>query len=224
MAFSLERANSLHESSVVRQVRILALLDGARQAGIAPLSAKRMHQLAYLTNALAPVWNLEPLTPELLKLYGSPYDATLQSDVDRLVVIGLIRAQGVSYDQDDRGSWRVSASYSIQASMAQRLLHEIEFFPDEKAAAGIAKEICLALSALPEDVVDLALGMDASYSNNQTSANSLVSLFDNQGSNPSARSAALFESLGPSNSTFGPSEQVNLYLRHLYRMATQNAS
>lgn len=63
--------------------RLFTLLDGAEVAGIAPVAAQDLHLLAYMTNALAPVWGLEPLTPELLKIYGAPYDAQFQALIDR---------------------------------------------------------------------------------------------------------------------------------------------
>jgi hypothetical protein len=205
--------------SINRRVRILTILDGADYAGISPLSAQRLHLLAYLTNALAPIWDLEPLTPELLRLYGAPYDAQLQGELDALVVSGLVTASGLSYYQDDSANWRVTASYSLNRATAESILRELEFLPDEAEAARVASEICLAVSALPDDFVERAMSLDVAYSSNGSSTNSLLSLYDADGRNQSSRAAGRFEQLAPAGHSLSPSEQVNLYIRHLYRMA-----
>lgn len=210
-------------SNVVRQVRLLSLLHAAELAGIAPLSAGRVHQLVYLTDALAPVWDLVPLTPELLKLYGSPYDAGLQSDMDRMVGAGLVRARDLSYFQDDHGRWKVAAFYSLNLEASLPLLRELDRLPDEREAAHVTKEICLAVSALPPDVVDRVLQLDVAYSSPSSSNNTLVSLYDAEGTNDTSRVATQFQSLAPEGVTLNPAEQANLYIRHLYRIATHVA-
>ena len=210
-------------SNVLRQTRLLSLLHAAEVAGIAPLSATRVHQLAYLTDALAPVWELTPLTPELLKLYGTPYDAGLQSDMDRLVGMGLARARDLSYFQDDCGRWRVAALYSLNLEPSLPLLRELDRLPDEREAAHVTKEICLAVSALPPDAVDQVLQLDVAYSSPTSSDNTLLSLYDSDGKNSTSRAANQFQQLVPAGANLNPAEQANLYIRHLYRIATHVA-
>ncbi len=208
-----------HEFSLPRQLRLLTILDGAERAGIAPLEARQIHLIAYLTNALAPVWNLEPLTSELLKLYGAPYDAGLQQDIDRLVFSGLVLCSDLSYYQDESLKWRVSALYELNRPIADALLQELRYLPDEQTTADVAAEICLAISALPPEAVERSLGLDAAYSSGESSVGSLLNLYDDNRTNRSSSAANLFGSLAPEGTSFSPTERVNLYIRHLYRMS-----
>lgn len=210
------------KTKFLRQARIVALLDAVENAGIAPIPASQLHQIAYLTNALAPVWGLEPLTQELLKLYGSPYDAQLQKDLDNLTGSGLVRARDLSYFQNSQSSWRVSASYSLNYDVCESLISELSTFPDELAAIRVAKEICLAISALPPESVTSALAFDVSYSNPEFSVNSIIYLSDEGQSNASARAARLFTDAS-NEFDVSSSEAANLYIRHLYSLAVRSA-
>lgn len=213
--------NSLSDSRL-RQARVLYLLTAAHKSGLAPIDANRLHQVAYLTNALSPVWGLEPLTAELLKLYGSPYDARLQRDVDLLVAEGLVRASSLAYNLDDAGNWKVFARYSIIEERARSILAMVEHFPDERNAFLVVHEVCQAISALPPQDVDRALGFDAAYANPAIGPNNVLDLYDEDRGNKSSRSAGLFPSPARGIS-LEASERAHLYVRHLHRLATRSA-
>lgn len=206
----------------LRNARLLSLLQAARDAGISPVQSTRFHQLVYLCNALAPVWDLVPLTKELLKLYGTPYDAGLQDDIDRLVAAGLIRARDLHYFQTDQGSWQVGALYALgPAALTDPILRMLWAFPDERESANIAREVCLAVSALPAEWIDRVLSLDVAYTDPRYSPNSVISLLDSDGENGSSRAAQLFQDVSDKQLT--PSEQAGLYIRHLFRIASRVA-
>lgn len=207
---------SAHNASV--RLRLLVLLDAADRSGIAPLTAPHVHAIVYLSNALAPVWDVEPLTPELLKLYGSPYDAEIQTQLDRLVGSGLVTTKDLAYYQDEGGSWRVAASFSIDHDRAGPVLDELAYLPDELLAAEVIREVCLALAALPPELLDRALLLDAAYSDTRSSPYSLIHLRDERGSNLSSDVAESFRRIAPRGTYLSPAEQANLYVRHLARM------
>ncbi|WP_431806647.1 hypothetical protein [Microbacterium paraoxydans] len=206
----------------LRDARLLSLLQAARDAGISPVQSTRFHQLVYLCNALAPVWDVVPLTKELLKLYGTPYDAGLQDDIDRLVAAGLIRARDLHYFQTDQGSWQVGALYALgPATLTDPILRMLWAFPDERESANIAREVCLAVSALPAEWIDRVLSLDVAYADPRFSPNSVISLLDSDGENGSSRAAQLFQDVSDKELT--PSEQAGLYIRHLFRIASRVA-
>ncbi|MCK8467155.1 hypothetical protein M0722_08145 [Microbacterium sp. KSW4-16] len=206
----------------LRNARLLSLLQAARDAGISPVQSTRFHQLVYLCNALAPIWDVVPLTKELLKLYGTPYDAGLQDDIDRLVAAGLIRARDLHYFQTDQGSWQVGALYALgPAALTDPILRMLWAFPDERESAKIAREVCLAVSALPAEWIDRVLSLDVAYADPRFSPNSVISLLDSDGENGSSRAAELFQDVSDKELT--PSEQAGLYIRHLFRIASRVA-
>ena len=63
----------VHLPSLRRQVRLLVLLRAAEAAGLAPLRILRLHAFAYLSNVLAPVWDLRALDGKVLKRRGGPF-------------------------------------------------------------------------------------------------------------------------------------------------------
>lgn len=206
----------------LRSARILGLLQAARDAGISPVQSTQFHQLVYLCNALAPVWDVVPLTKELLKLYGAPYDASLQDDIDRLVAAGLVRARDLHYFQTDQGTWQVGALYALgPAALTDPILRMLWAFPDERESTAIAREVCIAISALPSEWVDRVLSLDVAYADPRFSPNSVISLLDSDGENGSSRAAHLFQDVSDKRLT--PSEQAGLYIRHLYRIASRVA-
>src|SRR5437762_5002289 len=74
-----------------RRARIILMLDAAERLSITPLRAIRLHAFAYLSDVLSPVWQLPSFDGKILKIDGGPYYPDLQQDIDRLVVLGLVR-------------------------------------------------------------------------------------------------------------------------------------
>ena len=80
-----------------------------------------IHALAYLSNALAPIWNLLPFDGKLLKRQRGPYYPALQWDLERLVAQGLVRVSGLRYVKD-ASRWRIDADYSLNMKFAHSVL------------------------------------------------------------------------------------------------------
>lgn len=209
-------------TSLARQIRLLALMDAAASAGLTPLSARNIHSIVYISDALAPLWQLSPLTPEVLKQFGGPYDADLQRDLDSLVGTGLIAVDDVRYEWSHQSGWRVLASYTA-SELSEPLLQEIAVFPDEANIASILREICLAIAALPEASVGATLAGDVTYADAYLGPNTLVVLLDDRNANQSSRLAERFREVVPPERSLGPAELANLYVRHLYRAVGETA-
>src|ERR1700687_2575811 len=73
-----------------RRIRLLVLLSAAERAGLVPLRILRLHSFAYLSNVLAPVWDMPALDGKVLKRHGGPFYPALQRDLDRLVGMGRV--------------------------------------------------------------------------------------------------------------------------------------
>ena len=124
-------------------MRVLSLLDALAAAGLVPSASQALHELAYLANVLAPVFDLPPLDATLLKRKSGPYYPALQQTIDRLVGRGLVEAVNLRYELDEvEKRYRICASYRLcrkQVSAAlkrYRSLYTAEAqFLDELAAA-----------------------------------------------------------------------------------------
>src|SRR5437016_336881 len=99
MALLGEGSSDKAFESVRRRVRVIALIDAAENAGLNPIPILRLHALAYLSNVLAPVWNMPALDGKVLKRRGGPFYPALQRDLDFLVGAGVVVISGLIHVQ-----------------------------------------------------------------------------------------------------------------------------
>lgn len=78
-----------------RRFWILALLAGTERAGISPMDIGQFNMLAYLANAVARCYDIEPLSPIVLKEKKGILYPKLIWDLDRLVGMGLVRVSNI---------------------------------------------------------------------------------------------------------------------------------
>ena len=107
-------------SRTARQFRLLVVIDAAERVGLTPLPVGPLHTLAYLTDALAPVWNLPVLDGQILKQV-QPFFPLLQADVDRLVGRGLLVPSHVRYVERAAGL-ALDARYAVNQDFVQPIL------------------------------------------------------------------------------------------------------
>ena len=210
--------------SLSSYLRLLTIVDLAEEVGLGPVGSRLIHLVAYLANALSPVWSLAPQRPEVLKLFGGPYDPSLQHDLDQLVGRGALLIHEPRYDFSGENGWRLAAAYSVNDELARPFLDTSALFPDEHEATLVVREICLALSAMPDEAIDALARFDVSYADPSVSPNSVVDLSGPDGANPTSRTARRFADLGRSGHEASPSEQAHLYIRHMARLAGAEAS
>src|ERR1700722_5033461 len=80
-----------------RKLRLIAILDACSLVGLSPTSIATVHTIAYLADALAPVWNLPILDGQVLKRRLHPFFPRLQRDLDLLVGQGVVHVARVRY-------------------------------------------------------------------------------------------------------------------------------
>jgi len=199
--------------SLRRMERLLLLLAAARQAGITPIKIQPLHAFAYLANVLAPVWHMRPLNERLLKRQGGPYYTDMQTDLDRMVGMGLARIVGVTHTQTPDGSWRLEGAYEPHPIVSRSALDFVREVPENKSTWVFVQELAYALSAMPTEDLASALVEDATYVDPASSDDTLLNL---DARNPSLRVAQYFKKLRSNGVPMSPGEQIHLYVRHLH--------
>lgn len=198
--------------ATAQTVRVLTLLDALAAAGLAPSSSRALHELAYLANVLAPVFDLPPLDATLLKRKSGPYYPELQQTIDRLVGRGLVEAQELSYELDEvEQRYRISASYLLRWSEVRAALKRYrELSPIE---ALFLDELAAAYSALADVEQGHVAVKDARYADVSVDVNNVIDFGEWTSAEKNfSRNAAMTFAPGRH---LAPAERLYLYLDHL---------
>lgn len=194
-------------------VRVLSLLDALAAAGLIPSSSQALHELAYLANVLAPVFDLQPLDATLLKRKSGPYYPILQQTVDQLVGRGLVEAVNLRYELDEAECrYRICASYrlcrkQVSASLERyRSLRPVE--------ARFLDELASAYSGLLDTEQGAVANKDARYADGSVDINNVIDFgqwapLEKNFSRNAAMAFAPTQNLAPA-------ERLYLYLDHLH--------
>lgn len=201
--------------SIRRRVRLVALLEASREAGIEPLPTLRLHLIAYLANVLSPVWDMPSVDGSVLKRRGGPFYPDLQNDLDRLVGLGVVRVENLRHQRIDDDRYRLDGSYRLNPVLAEPILAYLSTMPEEAAATRFVRELVLALSSLTDEEIDRAINEDATYTNPKIGADNVIDFGEWLTANYSAAAAEKVGDLVPTGAIVGASEKVHLYVRHL---------
>lgn len=193
----------------------MMLLDAAEAAGLAPIKILRLHAFAYLSNVLAPVWDMPVLDGRVLKRRGGPFYPALQQDLDRLVGMGVATISGVSHVQDESKRWRLEGSYRLHRPFADPILTTLSLFPEESRLGAFVLELGYALSGLSDHELDIAVSQDATYSDPLVTVDNVID-FDGYRENYSVNAAERFDRVVPGGHAT-PGEKLHLYVRHMHR-------
>ena len=205
-----------HTSALRRRARLVTLLDAAEAAGLVPIRILWLHAFAYLSNVLAPVWDLPVLEGALLKRQGGPFYPDLQRDLDRLVGIGVANISGIGHVQDESKKWRLDGAYRLNRKFANPILAALNNFEEESRLGAFVLELGYALSALSDEDLNKAVSEDATYSNPLVPNDNVIDFEGRGEKNYSAYAAGEFSRVIPGgNATSG--EKLHLYVRHLHR-------
>ena len=212
-----------------RRCRVLLLLDAAEQVGIAPLRSARLHAFAYLADVLSPVWRLVPFDGKVYKSVGGPHYPDLQDEIDSLVVLGLLQATDLVYEQRAEGGARISGSYglnfasehleSIVRALGARSAEEA-IDPEDRNLHAYLVELAGALATLPDDEIGSATDVDVTY-RARAELHNVVDFAewvdDEWAANPSWRAAERFQAFLPAKSKMLSGEKLYLYAAYLGR-------
>lgn len=217
MLTTLEPSASLEARK--RPIRVLALLDALADASIFEAPLRVVHELAYLSNVLAPVFELTPFSASLLKRQGGPYYPELQETIDMLVGRGMVLASGIRYEPvPEEKRYRLHANYRINRKLAEPVLVAYrEVFGDTGEPFFIG-ELCAAYSMLADQELGRAFRFDARYADEDVDNNEVIDFgqWVNAVSANFSRNAAM--SFRPGE-PLQPAERIFMYIQHVQRKA-----
>lgn len=201
-----------------RKLRLISILDACRFAGLSPTSVATVHTIAYLADALAPVWDLPILNGQILKRRRYPFFPTLQRDLDQLVGQGVSQVSRVKYvPNEDGGGWELDAHYSLESEFAERILAVARSFELQEKKLKFIREVVYAASGLGPNGIATLGEIDAAYSDPLVDVGAIVDLDTESGlKNATAQVALRFAKLAPDFRDLTNPELVHLYVRHLY--------
>ena len=199
-----------------RRIWLLLLLDGAERVGLVPLSKLRLHRLAYLANALSPIYDLPVPDGQLVKYKRGFYYPDLQWDVDRVAVQGLIRIYGLRHQRDEFGWW-LDADYGL-TQMGLAAVSHVVSLGDISRVHSYLCEAASAFSRLSDDYArDDAPLEDATFDNPNQGYDTLIDLSEIR-RNLSVQTATSMSELSPGGSPILPRDQLHLYFRYMERV------
>ena len=184
----------------------------------------RLHLIAYLSNVLSPIWDM-PINARsrlkkdgsILKLSDGPFYPDLQSDLDRLVGLGVAHVENLNYRVIDGGRYRLEGMYRINAALAEPILSCLNSLPNEAETATYVREIVLALSSLSDEEMDKAATQDATYSDSKIGVDNVIDFGEWDSINYSSAAANKAGEWVNARIAVGAGEKVHLYIRHLRR-------
>lgn len=222
---------SANAIEIMRQrSRIIQLLDVAERVGIAPLRSGRLHAFAYLADVLSPVWDLPAFDGKVLKIEGGPHYPILQRELDRLVPMGIVEITNISYIPRPEGGARIDGFYALNLKFPNldAILLALgsrgsEHALDSRDAEvyGFLLELAGALAKVPDDEIDRAATLDATYADNRIDLLNVIDFGDwtteAQTDNLSLRTVSEFHKFLPRGALLQSGEKLYLYASFLGR-------
>ncbi len=198
-------------------VRGLLLVEAVCRANPGPVSMTAVHIVAYLAEALAPVWGLESHERQVLKRAGSPYFPGLQQVVDDLICRGAVTVVHYDPSMGKHTDLVANATIDLVHEVVQPAVELAEQFSNLRDLSHLYLEVALAASRAPD--LGRLVALDASYSNPTVSLNRLIQL----GTGEPRGSAALAEKIGKllNERVASRGEKISLYVGHLVRFASR---
>jgi hypothetical protein len=212
-----------------RRARVILLLNAAERAGVTPLSTSRLHAFAYLADVLSPVWDLPTFDAAVLKIIGGPFYRDLQTEIDRLVVMGMLQISKITYVQRPRNGARLDACYALQFSSPhlEPILTVLgandpskSFDPADVRLNSFLVELAGALARLPDDEIDSAATADVTYDDPRIGTDNLIELDQTVSTTYANLSVATAERFGnflPEGVGLTSGEKLYLYASYLGR-------
>lgn len=217
LASDLMQKGDEYWASLRRRIRLIMLLHASEQAGLAPIGIIQLHSLAYLSNVLAPVWELRPLDGKVMKRRGGPFYPILQHDLDQLVARGLVLISNLGFERDNSGKWRLDGVFHLNHDFADAIVRQYQNYEAENRLATFILELAFAFSALSEEDLRRIAAEDATYSDQLTAFDNVVDFGEWRNLNYSANAANYFNNLLPGGTLPTSGEKLHLYARHLHR-------
>lgn len=205
-----------------RWLRILGILNACEWAGISPVATPTLHAIAYLADALSPVWRLEPMDAAVLKRSSGPYYPELQMDVDRLVGMGVVIVSSLSFSEeksDDIAAY-LAPTFKLNAEFSERILIGLREMPDELDVLRFLEQVVQAYSRLSDAQMKVAMNEDATYGDPATETGDVVDLGEWVRSTSTATANATERLNDVATEPLTAAETIDLYVDHIIHRVT----
>ncbi len=173
--------------------------------------------MAYLSNVLAPVWEIPVLEGKLLKKEDGPFYPALQADADDLIGQGLLTFSDLDYRLDSDHQWRLRGLYSLNHQLADPVLEVVRSFPEELQICEFCQELALSLSSVSNAEIPLLGEEDATYGDAVTDTGNVVDFAEWRQTNYAANAAHKLGSLLRRDGQTSPGEMIQSYISHMTR-------
>lgn len=215
--------------SIRQRCRLLMIMSALERVGIAPVTMAKLHAFAYLSDVLSPVWGFLPYDGTVLKIEEGPHYTDLQTEIDALVILGLLNVLDLSYRMTGKAGARIDGRYELRfdSEHLPALLDSLGTTPssDPLDPRDLVRnkyllELAAAMAVLPDDEIDKAAQFDATYADPSLSYSNVVLLdrgIDFVSANKSVDITRKFEDFLPDESSLSPGEKVYLYASYLGR-------
>lgn len=208
---------SSSNSTSFEHTRILMILEAARRAGISPLPAEVFHSIAYFSNILAPIYNIRSIDGKILRLKKGPYYPDLQTQLDWLVLCGLVNISNMKYQYIyDINNWRLFADYEVNNEKVKHFINKSLLLQDEKKDFEFIFKVSIALSELSNSEISISNEIDATYSDNATDYGNVIDYAEWVSENPSTNAIKLIH-FHFSKIQFTDEAEISFYVRHLLK-------
>lgn len=213
--------------STRHKCRLLLLLDALERVGIAPVPMKKLHAFAYLADVLSPVWGFLPYDGKIYKMESGPHYSDLQKELDSLVMLRLVTILDLKYIDAGKGGAWIDGFYQLNLS-SENLMPildklgggEVNDALDHRDVLNhkYLVELASALATLPQDEIDLAAQVDATYSSPSHSNHKVIDFAattEATRENLSVVVTEKFQNFMPTATHLTPGERVYLYANYL---------
>ena len=191
---------------------LLLILDGIERVGMTPVSMEAFHSLVFLTNSLAPVYDLPPPDGRILKFERGPYYTVVQRDLDRLVGAGLVSVSKIEHFEDDRGWW-LRAKFSLTRRGLAAVDHIVQLAQARKSSLFFSE--LMAAANIEENAARRLAEKDVNY---EDSIEGTLIDFSEYKDNYAYLAARRLDDFVPTGVWLGSRGQLHLYLRYLKRI------
>jgi hypothetical protein len=200
-----------------RWLRIIGIIDACEWAGLTPVATPMLHTIAYLADALSPVWSLDPMDATVLKRSAGPYYPELQQDVDRLIGIGVLQVAALIVSTSEQGELGLNPKFKLNPTFGPRILSALKDMPDESDVLRFLSQVVQAYSRLSDDQMTVAMTQDATYGDPTIETGEVIDLGEwvAAGSTTSARAAERLNDVA--DEPLEPAETIELYVDHIIR-------
>lgn len=210
------------QAALYRRAWVLLVVDQAERYGRTPMGRGEIHALTYLSNVLAPVFDLLAPDRAVMKSGETPFFPAVQWELDRLAAFGFV-------DPIPEAAGAIGSDWSTVAygctNGGRDFARQLLVIPRLGAAAPFIAEVVAAYAAAEDPEVPALTRVDATYGVDLPSGSVIdygewdpASRF-----NFSLRTTEAFDSGKLEHHRFSPRDRVHLYMKYLERVS-QKAS